>query len=113
MALARVSRSVLVHDLGDSLKRIRDRLSRKLVATVVHTVPQGSSKGKEHPLSPQVVGPTVVLDSGEERVLANTVGKPTPKLPSIVVSRISWLYCFRSSEKAAEEISFDGWTHVQ
>ena len=112
MSFARVSRSVLVHDFGDLLKRIRDRLSCKSVATVVHTTPEGSSKGKEHPLSPHVVGPTIVLDSGEERVLANTLGKPTPKLPSTVVSRISQLNCFRRSEKAAEEISLDGWTHV-
>ena len=113
MEFARVSRSVLVHDEGDLLKCARDRRSRKFVATVVHTFPQGSSKGKEHPLSPHVVGPSVVLDSGEERVLANAMGKPTPKLPITVVSRISQFICFRSSEKAAEEISFDGRTHTQ
>jgi len=59
-----LSAPVLARHAGDVLKRVRDCLACRLSATVVHTTPQGSSKGKEQPLSPHVLGPTFALHLG-------------------------------------------------
>jgi hypothetical protein len=72
------------------------------------TSPEGVSKGHEQVASFQVAAGS--LKVGEERVLANNRGKPTPLLPISVSGQILVSYWFRRIEKAAQMISAGGWT---
>jgi hypothetical protein len=63
---------------------------------VVLTVPQGASKGQEQVASFQVLVGS--LQSSEERVLANIVGKPTPSLPVLIAGWICVSIFQRSSQ---------------
>ena len=80
---------------------------------MVLAVPHGRSKGQEQVLSPQTVGPCVILHAGKERVLASARGKPTPKLPRMVVSNTGCKSSFCNREMAAEKISVFGCASLQ
>jgi hypothetical protein len=60
------------------------------------TSPEAPSKGQEQVASFHVLVGS--LELGEERVLANMYGKPTPLLPIGVAGSISWLAWFRKTE---------------
>ena len=73
--------------------------------------PEGFTKGQEQLGSSQCVGGA--LQSGEERVLASSVGKGSPLAPLTVSIRVVVPGVPRMSEKMAEAISERGRTNCQ
>ena len=71
-------------------------------------MPHGSSKGQEQVASFQVLAGSA--DSKEVRVLAKVSGKSTPHSPVLIPGRVLISLVLRKRVKAAEQISFVGWT---